>query len=915
MQNHGRNMRTRMGAPLLAMSLVVGAGTLDAVAFGQRQDQEPSRPGRDRDPSRATRPATGEDATKPESERILTEREQAIEAARRGRGNGTGENVGQQAGGAQSGAGGDRTVGSLIGADGMVSLNFQGPVELSAFMDYVSRALGLTIRGSNIPATNITFYAPVSIPANQLLPLTQSILEDNNLALVEDVATVDDGAVEDNEKSRIFVVRQIQQLPVGASTTRIFPTPLISPSALVSAIQQQIGNQVGATGSRYSPLDDLGVLVVTASPRTLDTIAGLIEDISNQISAQKLFTFDVQHVSAVYARERILTLVGEGVAGNVGAARPPGQAAPGVTVGNFSNMQARLFIDQGNRLLLRGTEREREMLSELVGVVDVVTPLEVRLYVVGNKAAQVASTGSGLGLGPVAEISVGATSNSSGFGRGGFGGQSGSAESSNQPTASQFVLDVDTGSFIYYGTESQHGRVSDLVEEFKKTDLGDTIEIRTYKLLYASVSGGGSGGGGVGGTGGGGGGSGVADLLRQLIESPQQNRTTSSPFLPRTGTGAGGSTGLPPEVEAFIADQQAPVDTGTDGGDSGATRLIATSENTTIVADEARNQLFIKAPRKAHDQFERIIRDLDRRQAQVVLEVQIVAVSSNTAFDFAADVQINSGQFTFLSSFGLTSAAAGGDPFEPRTLGLGNAGLTSAVIDSDFLPVAIRALQTLGKTETLSQPSILALDNREASYSSTTQVPYASTVQGNTSTVTSQGGVAEAGTSISVTPRIGAGGFVTLEDLQITLSSFTGEGADGLQPPSQVDEFSSFVTLPTDSTIVVGGFELAVETETERKVPILGDIPLVGLLFRDIGESKNSTRLFFFITPRIMNDPNASDLRLMSEGPINESEIDPDVPSLEFVSVPLRGRFPGMRDIPTNDAARSLDGLNRTQGE
>ncbi len=788
-------------------------------------------------------------------------REQQSQPARRSRGQES-----QQPGDAQQaqnqpqavGAVDGPVVGSLIDAEeGTVSISFPGPVDLTAFLDYVSRALGLTIRVSQPPAGQVTFFAPLRIPVDQLLPLTQSILEDNNLTLIYD------------EPSDSYVIRQAGQIPVapgeaGVATTRVFPTPLLSPTAL----QEQISGQLGPNTARFTTLESAGALIVTASPRTLETVGVLIDIIQEQVKAQDLYTFDLLEVSAVYARDRILTLIGEG-SQNTGqrGGSGGGGTAEAEAARRLNRLEERLFLEQGNRLVLRGSQEEAQRIEELVRVVDQVSALIVRRYVAGSVAAQVCQSGSQLGLGPVERISDSIARAGGGFGGRNTGG-AGSTEFSSTPSASQFVLDEDTGSFIYYGTESQHTRVESLVDDFKKTSLGDDIVIRPYKLLYANVSGGDEG-------------QGVVDILNELLEDSSQRSATGS-LLPRTGVGGGTAQNLAAQIDAETAAANAAASGDAEDG----TRLFSTTENTTIVADVASNQIFIKAPRKAHEQLRQIIEKLDQRQLQVSIEAQIVSVQIDDSFDFSADVQINSGQLAFLSTFGLTSPGA--DIFTPRTPALNNQGVTSAVINSDFLPIAINALATKGETRTLSTPSLTVNNNQSASINSLQRVPFSVTSQGNTSTTTSQGGLAEAGTILSVTPLISPGGDVTLE-LEVELSGFTGAAQDGLQPPEQQDNFSSIVTLQTDTTIVVGGFRLQLETESESKVPLLGDLPLVGLLFREIGTQTRESVIYIFITPRVLNDPSNADQRLITRGPMREMGVKGDTPDLEYDYIPLKG--------------------------
>ena len=88
-------------------------------------------------------------------------------------------------------------------------------------------------------------------------------------------------------------------------------------------------------------------------------------------------------------------------------------------------------------------------------------------------------------------------------------------------------------------------------------------------------------------------------------------------------------------------------------------------------------------------------------------------------------------------------------------------------------------------------------------------------------------------------------------------------------------------TVPADATIVIGGITVEDIRNTVLKVPLLGDIPLVGELFKKTNKINNKSKLYVFLTPRIMTDPNFNDLKLFSKGPQSEMGIDDDMPELE----------------------------------
>lgn len=779
--------------------------------------------------------------------------------------------------------------------EGEISLMFEGPVDLSAFVDFVARNLRINIiEDQGLSGRTVVFRAPLTIPSDELLPLLRTLVEDAGFALVH----------EDLGFYRIRAESSIRPNFEGAlATTRIIRTPLMRPSVAAQTITQQIGGAGASTGPggvsagsnfRMTPVDELGIIIATGPSGTLETIEAFADQLVAQSQGQQFTRIELANVSASYARSRVISLNAGMASGAQAQGNVPGQITS--SAGLLGNLESRLYIDQGNALLFRGDAREAELLAEMVGVLDQVTPLVVRRYVAGSVAMESARAGERLGLGMVTIAGESAGSNF----RGGnltlpSTGVRGQTDNSSEPAASGFTVDQDTGSVIYYGTESQHARVQSLVEQFKLTAIGEDIEIKTYKLLYAKAEAGDDES------------RGVVDILIDLLENPAE-RTTRSPFLPG-GSGRQNSTQAQNPDLGFDnpANDQPPTE--------GATRLLATQENTIIVADGARNQIIIKAPRKAQAQFAEIIAKLDEKQPQVMIEVQIVSVTTTDNFNWEADVQLNFGQFSWFSGFGASiaeGAAVGATTLDPRTLPAQTPGLTTGIIKSDYLPVAIQTLQTVGNTRVLSNPKILVNDNQEANFESVREVPYSSSSQSSSTTIVSQGGVAEAGTTVKVTPRISIGGDITIE-FEAELSDFTGLATGGLQPPAQRDKYASSVTLPSDSTIIVGGFKLDRKELTENKIPLLGDIPLLGNLFKNYTNNKTNATIFVFITPRVMRDPLGEDLRLATRGPMAEVEIDPDVPAMDPAVIPISKRYtPPKPGLPELEPPPSTAELSRS---
>lgn len=726
-------------------------------------------------------------------------------------------------------------------------------IDVAALIDYVAMVLGVNIiPDPTIAQQQVMFRAPLEIPKEKLLPLLAAIVEDKGFALVEDPLLG-------------YFVKQVQNIPVAfdsevLATTRIIRTPLVRPSAVQSSLSPLLGQMANLL--RFSPLDELGVLIVTGAPRAVEAVERYVDSLLDELSGQRLHAYTLTNVEAGYARSRVLTLNGQ--LGAVPAAAPaPGAAA---VAGGLSNLGSRLILEQGNRLIFRGTDEEAIQVEQLIRLVDALTPLTSRRYSAGSVAMDVATAGEREGLGPITQTQTETALAPVGRLAAAVPG----VQAEAQVSTSGFSVDTATGAIIYTGTEAQHKRVAELVKNFTEQIVGSRIDIRRYKLHNADAES-------------------VVQILTQLIQDDSQQAAGTSPFIPASRVQGLRAPRAPAAAQ--------PAETG-ETGEEGAGALLASPVEISIVSDTERNQIIVKAPARQQAQIEQIIRDLDERRPQVYVEAQIVAITTNDDVSWAVETQINVGQFLLFSNFGLSTAgtAVGAQQAAqaPRVVGTGNSGLTTAIIRSEYVPFILNTLQSKTNGKIISNPRILVNDNETGELSSEREEPFATTTQGTATTTTGQGGVATAGTFLTVTPRISKGGYISLE-YEVELSSFVGQPTAGLQPPTQRERYSSQVTIPSDSTIVVGGFSLTQNTESDRGIPILKDIPIIGMLFKALTITKRRTTIFVFITPRIMTDPNFIDLRLASEGPIHHVGVEGITPPLEPVRIPIS---------PTDDAAR-----------
>ena len=331
-------------------------------------------------------------------------------------------------------------------------------------------------------------------------------------------------------------------------------------------------------------------------------------------------------------------------------------------------------------------------------------------------------------------------------------------------------------------------------------------------------------------------------------------------------------------------------------GQQGATARSRTSNSSTeynIESHEATNSLIITAPPDMLKTFESIIRQLDIRLAQVLVEAIIVEVSENKAKElgiqwlFAGagnDAPVGATNFTntgpgIVSIAGAASLNRGLDngtttvvnpdtgvstTTTNRTNGDNGAALGQVLsgVQGLALGVAnsgldwglfIRALGTDTDSNILSTPSIMALDNQQASIHVGQEVPIitgSATGSNNANpfqTVARQ----EVGVKLEITPQINEGDAVILE-LNQEVSSVAGATSTDIVINKRT--INTSVLVESGSTIVIGGLIDDDIQESSQKVPFLGDIPLLGNLFKSQATTKTKRNLMVFIRPTIVRD-------------------------------------------------------------
>jgi len=312
------------------------------------------------------------------------------------------------------------------------------------------------------------------------------------------------------------------------------------------------------------------------------------------------------------------------------------------------------------------------------------------------------------------------------------------------------------------------------------------------------------------------------------------------------------------------------------------TSSTATSQSTTggqIQADAATNSLIITAPEPQYRQLRAVIDKLDARRAQVYVESLIAEVNVSKAADYGIQWQGPLGQngdgtvgilgtnFSTNKTANIinlaVNAASGGAA--PSTGG--NLALANKVNGVYVLGFLARYLQANGDGNILSTPNLLTLDNEEAKIIVAQNVPFITGQFTNTGAGGNSGSVnpfqtierKDVGITLKVKPQISENGTIKLTIYQevSTIQSGTLGSANG--PTTNKRSIESNVLVADGSIVVLGGLLQDDYSSNQDKVPGLGDLPVLGNLFRSDSRSRNKTNLMIFLRPVVMRDAAATD--------------------------------------------------------
>lgn len=302
-----------------------------------------------------------------------------------------------------------------------------------------------------------------------------------------------------------------------------------------------------------------------------------------------------------------------------------------------------------------------------------------------------------------------------------------------------------------------------------------------------------------------------------------------------------------------------------EGGKDGGSGYLSSRGHVTL--DERTNKLLVFDIQENIDKIIAMVKELDLPVRQVLIESRIVIAGTNfgkelgVRFGFNRSTTGNTGQSNEVGvglSNNVTNADAVRQGTQPTASNRLNVNLPSAssfgtvalalarLPFGTLLDLELSAAQAEGRSETVSAPRLITANQHKAYIKQGFEIPYASQTSSGATDIEFK----EAVLKLEVTPQITPDDNIIMDLLvKKDRPDFSQAG-----PPIQKREVKTQVRVKNGETVVLGGVYETTSTENIRKVPFLGDLPIVGALFRSRDESNDKSELLIFVTPKIISD-------------------------------------------------------------
>jgi general secretion pathway protein D len=495
----------------------------------------------------------------------------------------------------------------------------------------------------------------------------------------------------------------------------------------------------------------------------------------------------------------------------------PGQPQP-VQPGQATatSTEKTLFLEadeRTNRIIMIGNEEQIATVNGLIDSLDIRQKdfREIRKYDIENVAAeevQAKLTEMGLSSQSTSTSSTGSTARSRNApnvqqgqpGQPGQPGQAGSeaiAENTVGDLAQVVLLDA-TNSLLINATPEQHEKIQTMLSYIDQASLETATPYVVYRLEYQKPDE-------------------LAEVLSNIVEKTVNAQDEKGKIVK-----------VPTSQEVEI----------------------------TIVPDVASFSIIVYANRKDQEWVGKLIKNLDKKRPQVLIDVTLVEVTKEDSFEQDLNIVQSFPDLTQKSSqtslINTPLLPTSNDRFIDLQTNNGNG---TAFYGDKHIQALLKLVESKSYGRVLAKPKILVNDN-EAGIIDTTNTTYVvqtGEVRNSTNddiTTTTEFKSYDAGIKLEITPHISEGELLLLE-IVLTRSDFTGELTGEIPPDTVKTTVDTMVTVPDTKTIILGGLLKLNQNKSGSKVPLLGDIPLIGTLFRSTSNSDLQSKLYVFVRAQI----------------------------------------------------------------
>jgi type II secretory pathway component GspD/PulD (secretin) len=713
-----------------------------------------------------------------------------------------------------------------------------------------------------------------SMRVRDLYLLLESVLKFQRLAMTRhkgNIVTI--VPIDDALEADPVIVKPGEEPPEAGNVvaTRVFELQYID-TTTAQALLDNMKLSVGVT-----PIPESKTLIVTAYAYRMARIEQLLQVVDRPGEPRKFRFRQLRYTMATNLAEKVKALAEqlESVAVTVGVEDPTAalQKLPGESEVAFRQRQARarataqaaaaqrartgatqeqaaakpgVYLDadeRTNRILMIGVKDQLDVVEDLVDTLDVEQAdlRSMRLYRIRHVDADEVSrklyelsiitklpetsASSRLTGGPRTATSPTAAAQAAAAAR--------AAAAVNAPTATmpteiteegpvgepQVVVVESTNSLLVNATQEQHAQIETIISYVDSEMLENEIPYKIYPLENSSPDH-------------------LATVLQSLIQETTQNQDAEG------------------KIQTTVTKRR--------------------EDEIVIVPDPNTYSLIVYASKRNQTWISDLVQKLDKRRPQVLIDVTLVEITKTDAFNYDLNLIQSIPNLNYTSGLANTIVAGTTSSVTSDTIldKLAQSDRTQfadmqwdgdnfkAFYGDKHVNALLTAMQSKNYGRVLAKPKILVNDNEPGTIK-TTDTTY---VEKTSSIPVSSGGAGadttliqtatdytpyEAGITLEITPHISEGNLLRL-DIGLVRSDFLTTEDPKKPPNTTASELNTAVTVPDGSTIILGGLLKLNQTKGGKKVPILGDIPLVGGLFRGINNSDKQSKLYIFVKAEVI---------------------------------------------------------------